>query len=125
MNNPEKLWERLMKSYTFKEWYRKRVESCTRNLYDMNTGRLINPYKFNRMTVPTVPMFVSFVLSLDATLHISASSIEKNPVIICNVQYLDIEIKRIANNVDEAVAVAVCEFALEYDIRQIIKAGAD
>lgn len=125
MNKATQLWDRLMKSYTFKEWYRERVARCTKNLYDYRTGKLVNPAKFNQVSIPTIQMFVSFVLSVDATINISASSVEREPIMICRIQYLDIDIKRISTNVSEAVAVAVCEFALEYDIKQIIQEGAD
>lgn len=121
----DELWERLNKSYSFKKWYGKRVESCSRNLYDFRTKKLINPKVFNTVVVPDVALFVDFVLSLNATMHITISSVEMNPVIICEIHYLDIEIKRIAKSIEEAVSIASCEFALEYDIKQILRKRAD
>lgn len=121
----DELWERLQKSFTFKKWYEKRVERCTRNLYDFRTKKLINPKVFNTIVIPDIPMFVDFVLDLNATMHISISSVEKNPIIVCNIQYLNIEVKRIAKSIEEAVSIATCEFALEYDIKQILRKGAD
>lgn len=113
-----RLWAAFQTSPTFLKWYHRRLNTFSNNVYEFRSRKKLDLSKFNTHTLPTVQNLSNFVLSLGGTMQIDISSVELNPVITCSVQLGDIKLSRTCRTLTEAVELAVCEFALEYDIRK-------